>query len=110
MRHLERCPISLPASQMRPESGISSRRSRRMKVVFPEPDGPTRKTNSPLSISTVQSESATVDPLYVLVTFWNLIMRKNWCGTSTSVGPSMQGQDVRPDIVPAAVGELGQPL
>ena len=26
-----------------------------MKVVFPEPDGPTRKTNSPLSISTEQS-------------------------------------------------------
>ena len=51
-----------------------------MKVVLPEPDGPTRKTNSPLSISTVQSFRATVDPLYVLVTFWNLIMGKRTCG------------------------------
>ena len=71
IRHLGRWPISLPASQIRPESGSSSRSRSRMKVVLPDPTGPTRKTNSPLSISTVQSRSATVEPLYVLVTFSN---------------------------------------
>src|SRR5664280_2772812 len=45
-----------------------------MKVVLPDPEGPTRKTNSPLSISMLQSLSATVEPLYVLVTFWNVII------------------------------------
>ena len=75
-----------------------------MNVVLPEPDGPTRKTNSPLSISTLQSFRATVDPLYVLVTFWNLIMRKQHyrsCGRRV--------REVRCDILPGAVPELGQP-
>ena len=59
-----------PASRISPVSGSSSRSSSRMKVVLPEPDAPTRKTNSPLSISMSMSRSATVDPpLYDLVTF-----------------------------------------
>src|ERR1017187_8780144 len=61
---------------MRPELGISSRSRSLRKVVFPDPDGPTRNTNSPLSISTQKSLSATVAPLYVLVTSWNLIMKE----------------------------------
>ena len=44
-------------------SGSSSRSSSRMNVVLPEPEDPTRKTNSPLSISTDMSRRATVDPL-----------------------------------------------
>ncbi len=44
-------------------SGSSSRSRSRMKVVLPEPDAPTRKTNSPFSISTVMSRRATVEPL-----------------------------------------------
>ena len=52
-----------PASQICPLSGSSSRSSNRMNVVLPEPDDPTRKTNSPLSISTEMSRNATVDPL-----------------------------------------------
>ena len=45
-----------------------------MNVVFPDPDAPTRKTNSPFSNSTVMSRRATVEPLYVLVTFSNRII------------------------------------
>ena len=34
-----------------------------MNVVLPDPEDPTRKTNSPLSISIDMSRKATVDPL-----------------------------------------------
>src|SRR5665213_2368103 len=61
---------------MRPELGISSRRSSRMNVVLPEPDGPTRKTNSPLSMSIDTSRSAMEPLLYVLVTFSNRIIEQ----------------------------------
>ncbi len=43
--------MSFPATQIRPPSGSSSLLSRRMNVDFPEPDGPTRNTNSPLWMS-----------------------------------------------------------
>src|SRR6266576_915886 len=66
--------MSLPATQMMPVSGSSSLVRRRRKVDFPDPDGPTRKTNSPLEMSTEASRSATVVPLYDLVTFSSLIM------------------------------------
>jgi hypothetical protein len=46
---------SRPASSMRPLSGNSSRKKRRRKVVLPEPDAPTKKTNSPFSMSSVMS-------------------------------------------------------
>src|ERR1700722_5064685 len=42
---------SLPATWIRPEVGRSSFRTSRRKVDLPEPDGPTRKTNSPFSTS-----------------------------------------------------------
>ena len=43
---------------IRPEVGSSSFSSRRMIVDLPEPDAPTTKTNSPLSITNETSESA----------------------------------------------------
>src|SRR5580704_1111419 len=68
--------MSRPATQMRPSPGSSSRRSSRMNVVFPEPDGPTRKTNSPFSISIDTSRNAIEPLLYVLVTFSNRIIEQ----------------------------------
>ena len=73
-----------------------------MKVVLPEPEGPTRKTNSPLSISTEKSPRATVEPLYVLVTFSNLIMRAGvtaWiamCGACGMYGPALPFRPMLP--------------
>ena len=81
-----------------------------MKVVLPEPDGPTRNTNSPLSISTEQSWRATVDPLYVLVTFWNLIMGSEGAGSRRRAVRGSGSCSARPDSVPVGIGELGQPL
>ena len=45
-----------------------------MNVDLPEPDGPTRKTNSPFWISRETSFRATTSPLYALVTFSKRIM------------------------------------
>ena len=42
--------MSLPATQICPVSGCSSLLSRRSNVDLPEPEGPTRNTNSPLAI------------------------------------------------------------
>jgi predicted N-acetyltransferase YhbS len=50
--------MSCPATQTRPCSGCSLRFMRRRSVDLPEPDAPTRKTNSPFSISTETSSSA----------------------------------------------------
>ena len=55
--------MSLPATKMWPVSGVSSLFRRRMNVDLPDPEAPTRKTNSPLSISTLASRSATVEVL-----------------------------------------------
>src|SRR5260370_75322 len=54
---------------MRPSWGSSSLVSNRKKVDFPDPDGPTRKTNSPFWMSTDTSRTATVQPLQHLATF-----------------------------------------
>src|SRR5438270_13326089 len=67
-------PMSLPATQMVPQSGSSSLVSRRRNVDLPEPEGPTRNTNSPFAMSTETSRMATVVPLYDLVTFSSRIM------------------------------------
>ncbi len=43
---------------MSPVVGVSAASSSRMNVDLPEPDGPIRKTNSPLSIFNETSSSA----------------------------------------------------
>src|SRR3954465_9768917 len=70
--------MSLPATKIRPFSGDSSLLRRRSIVDFPEPDGPTRKKNSPFWMSARASRSATTSPLYALVTFSSLIMGGSW--------------------------------
>ncbi len=51
--------------------------SSRMKVDLPEPDGPIRKTNSPLSILTLMSSNAgRADDLYCLVTWSRVIISR----------------------------------
>src|ERR1700758_4377160 len=51
-----------------------------MNVDFPEPDGPIRKTNSPLSILTLTSSSAgRADALYFLLTFSRVIITARQC-------------------------------
>ena len=48
-----------PATQTAPCSGRSWRLSSRSNVLLPDPDGPTRKTNSPFATSKLASRSAT---------------------------------------------------
>ena len=50
---------SRPPTTTRPEVGSSSFRRRRIIVDLPEPDAPTTKTNSPLSIANETSFNAT---------------------------------------------------
>src|SRR5258708_3904584 len=66
--------MSFPATQIRPLSGSSALLIRRRKVDLPDPEGPTRNTNSPLAMSTEHSRRATVVVLYDLVTFSSRIM------------------------------------
>ena len=55
--------MSLPATKMLPSVGSSSLLRRRMKVDLPEPDAPTRKTNSPFWMSTFALRRAWTSPL-----------------------------------------------
>src|SRR5579862_4134872 len=73
--------MSLPATQIEPSSGRSSRVSKRSNEDLPEPEGPTRKTNSPLAISREASRRATV-LRYVFVTWSSLII----CGECSHCG------------------------
>src|SRR3954465_12038431 len=60
---------------MSPEDGCPSASSSRMTVDFPEPDGPMRKTNSPLSILTdTLSSAGRADDLYCLDTWSRVII------------------------------------
>ena len=63
-----------PATHTAPRSGRSWRLSRRNSVLLPDPDGPTRKTNSPLAMSKLASRRATTSEAYDLVTFSRRIM------------------------------------
>ena len=90
--------ISLPATNTRPCVGRASRSTSRRKVDFPEPDSPTRKTNSPFSTSTLTSSSAgrLVAP-YCLETFSNRITivgsgRRRGQGTCACRGEHPIGQ------------------
>src|SRR6266567_2523505 len=61
---------SLPATWIRPSVGRSSLSTRRKKVDLPDPDGPTRKTNSPFSTSiSTFSRAGRLWFGYALVTF-----------------------------------------
>src|SRR4051794_16652741 len=73
--HEPRRPMSRPATSTRPAVATSSRSNSLRKVDLPDPEGSTRKTNSPLTISSERSRMATTSPLYVLVTFSNRIIR-----------------------------------
>ncbi|COW62776.1 Uncharacterised protein [Mycobacterium tuberculosis] len=56
-----------------------------MKVDLPEPDGPIRKTNSPLSILTLMSSNAgRADDLYCLVTWSRVIITARQCSGEIS--------------------------
>src|SRR5262245_26200056 len=65
---------SLPATNRAPWSAVSSRLINRSIVDLPDPDGPTRKTNSPLSMFAVQPSRALMLPLYTLLTFSKVII------------------------------------
>src|SRR5271170_7791070 len=63
-----------------PVVGFSAPSSSRMNVDLPEPDGPIRKTNSPLSILTLTSSSAgRADDLYCLLTWSRVIITARQC-------------------------------
>src|SRR6478609_6350064 len=57
----------LPPTMRLPAVGSISFRSSLMNVDLPEPEGPTRNTNSPLSICTDTSSRPMIDGSYVLV-------------------------------------------
>ena len=65
--------MSLPATHMVPRVAVSWRKSSLTRVDLPDPDGPTRKTNSPRRMLRETSRAATVPPLYTLVTESSLI-------------------------------------
>ena len=62
-----------PPTDTLPEVGFSSRRISLINVLFPAPDAPTMKTNSPSSIFRSTSLSATVPLEYFLLTWLNSI-------------------------------------
>src|ERR1700736_6672264 len=65
---------------MSPVFGESSASRSRMNVDLPEPEGPIRKTNSPLSILTLMSSSAgRADALYFLLTLSRVIITARQC-------------------------------
>src|SRR5579884_2296851 len=65
---------------MSPVVGFSSASSSRMTVDLPEPVGPIRKTNSPLSILMLMLSSAgRADDLYCLLTWSRVIITARQC-------------------------------
>ena len=71
-------------TRMSPADGVSSASSSRMNVDLPEPDGPMRKTNSPLSILTDTSSSAgRAEVLYCLETWSRVIITARQCSGGT---------------------------
>src|SRR5206468_9747242 len=72
--HAESFARFFPATKTSPCVGSPSRSNKRRDDDLPDPDGPTRKTNSPFSISIETSSSAETSFLYVFVTCCRLIM------------------------------------
>ena len=96
---------------MSPVVGVSAPNSSRMNVDLPEPDGPMRKTNSPLSILTLTSSNAgRADALYFLLTWSRVIITARQCSRefrgpatiSSSAAPAWA-----PDRVPAGAKASG---
>src|SRR3954471_19704258 len=74
---------------MSPDDGSSSASSSRMNVDLPEPEGPMRKTNSPLSILTdTLSSAGRADDLYCLLTWSRVIITARQCSGETGLGRS----------------------
>src|SRR5690606_24453667 len=65
-----RCVTSSPPIRMLPEVGVSRPAIMRRLVVFPQPEGPSRQTNSPSPMSKLTSLTALNSPK-LLVTFLN---------------------------------------
>src|ERR1700761_5321890 len=94
---------------MSPVVGFSSPSNSRMNVDVPDPDGPIRKTNSPLSIFTLTSSNAgRADVLYFLLTWSRVIITarqfsREFRGLATisSAAPPAQA----PDPLPATATE-----
>ena len=75
-----------------PVVGVSSASTSRMKVDLPEPDGPMRKTNSPLSILRLTLSSAgRADDLYCLLTWSRVIITARQCSGDYCVGAAGVG-------------------
>ena len=78
---LEIAPRSCPSTWMDPLVGFSSLSTRRRNVDLPEPEAPTRNTNSPLRISRLTPLSAgRAVPRYTLVTSSKRIIAIRVCG------------------------------
>src|SRR5690606_7163439 len=65
-----RCPTSSPPMRILPAVGVSSPAIMRSEVVLPQPEGPSRHTNSPSPISKLTLPTAVKSPKR-LVTFSN---------------------------------------
>src|SRR3954453_13072868 len=92
--------ISLPPIQISPDEGLSRPARSRNAVLFPQPDGPTRITNSPSSTLRSNSLSATTSFEKRLVTprYW----------TSATVSALQSGSRDRTDEVPLGCKEHQQ--
>src|SRR5260370_21690638 len=91
---------------MSPWVGVSAASSSRMNVDLPEPDGPIRKTNSPLSILTEMLSSAgRADDLYSLDTRSRVIITARQCsGGFSQPGAGYRGGARVARTGPVAVG------
>src|SRR5258705_1843859 len=91
---------------MSPWVGVSAASSSRMNVDLPEPDGPIRKTNSPLSILTETLSSAgRADDLYSFDTWSRVIITARQCsGGFAQPGHGYCGAAGVAGTVPVVVG------
>lgn len=101
-------PRSCPSTWMLPLVGFSSFRMRRRQLDLPEPDAPTRKTNSPRSTSRLMPFSAgRVVPEYCLDTCSNRIMTSRDYASSGASAVSARAWR-EPDSAPSTGSVRGQ--